>query len=123
MASKYPESEAENYTNIDTLDIKGLKIDTENIPFSELDTVEPRIRDILYRPMISKEEVIDRDTYNYVISRLQQKQNRIVELINEMTEDITLIDNNREIHSLDVIWGRDAKEEEEENGETIKETI
>ena len=109
MAAKYPEDDPEPFSDID---VEAITAELENITYSDLDIIQPRLRDILFRPAIPTGTVLDTDTYIYYMQRLRQKQQRIEELLDEMKRDLDTLRNTKQKISLDIIWNKHAEEEE-----------
>lgn len=118
MAEKYPDVESEKRkdyiypSDIDIEELSALNIDVAT--FSEIDSVEPRIRDILFRPVIQPETILDTETYQYLLNRLLQKQTRVLELIQELRQDMKTLKTHKETKGLNEIWGKDTDEDEKE---------
>jgi hypothetical protein len=121
MAEKYPDIESEKrkdyiYPNdVDIEELSSLNIDVAT--FSEIDTVEPRIRDILFRPVLQPDTILDIETYQYLLNRLLQKQKRVLELIQELRADMKTLKAHKDTEGLNEIWGKDTEEQEEKQTE------
>lgn len=63
--------------------------------FGDLDVDEPRIRDLLFRPLFLSGKEFNPFVYNYHLTRLREKQIQIQRLIQELEEDLRIINCQR----------------------------
>lgn len=66
--------------------------------FGDLDEDEPRIRDLLFRPLFLTGTDFNPFVYNYHLTRLREKQLQIQRLIQELEEDLKIINDQRRMY-------------------------
>jgi hypothetical protein len=81
--------------------------------YDDLDEIEPRIRDLLFRPVHSTKP-FDVETYNYYMTRLDAKRKQISRLIEEIEEDIELLNHKRALHEENIRVQQQLEEEQRE---------